>query len=93
MGLMFAFLIGYAVGGKRGRNDLDEIVASAKLIAASDEFHDLVKLLRLHVGGALSDLGAVVSYSPGPAVTESIVDRVQGFMATRAGARPTSPGS
>jgi hypothetical protein len=93
MGLVLAFLIGYTVGGKGGRNNLDEIVASAKLIMASDEFRDFVALLRTHVGAALTDLGTVVATAPASAVSESILEKVQGLMAASGRPRPTSPGS
>lgn len=93
MGLVLAFLIGYSVGGRNGRDDLDEILAAARLVMSSEEFHGLVRLLRTHVGHALTDLGAAVSSGSAQDSAVTVLEKVQSMMAASARLRVTSPGA
>ena len=43
MQILLSFLIGYFVGAKAGAEQFDEVVASARAVAESDEFHSLVQ--------------------------------------------------
>ena len=47
MQILLSFLIGYFVGAKAGAEQFDEVVASARAVAESDEFHSLLQSLRV----------------------------------------------
>jgi len=57
MQILLSFLIGYFVGAKAGAEQFDEVVASARAVAESDEFHSLLQSLRAHAAATLHSLG------------------------------------
>jgi hypothetical protein len=93
MGLVLAFLIGYSVGGRNGRDDLDEILVAARQVMGSEEFQGLVRLLRSHVGAALTDLGTAVSTGSAQGSALSVLEKAQSLMAASARLRATSSGA
>ncbi len=57
MGLVLAFIVGYFIGARDGSQGLDEVIEAAKTVAASQEFEDLVLVVRAHAGHVLQEVG------------------------------------
>ena len=57
MGLVLAFIVGYFIGARDGSEGLEEVIDAAKAVAASQEFEDLVQVLRTHAGHVLQEVG------------------------------------
>jgi hypothetical protein len=93
MGLVLAFLVGYAAGGKGSRSDYDDVVASARQVMNSEEFRTFVRILRTHLGGALTDLGGLVAAGTTSPLTDSVLERVQAIVGAARGAKVTSTGA
>ncbi len=73
MGLVLAFIAGYVIGARDGSEALDEVIDAAKAVAASQEFEDLVKALRAHVGHVLQEVGQRIDPSSGEPVSMSTI--------------------
>ena len=80
MQILFSFLIGYFVGAKAGSEQFDEVVASARAVAESDEFHSLVQSLRSHAAATLHSLGDLLDETPEAITGDSVVARVRRMM-------------
>jgi len=79
MQILLSFLIGYFVGAKAGSDQFDEVVASARAVAESDEFHSLLQSMRAHAAATLHSLGDLLDESP-EAIGDSVVARVRRMM-------------
>ena len=77
MQILLSFLIGYFVGAKAGAEQFDEVVASARAVAESDEFHSLLQSLRAHAAATLHSLG---EETPEAIAGDSVVARVRRMM-------------
>jgi hypothetical protein len=60
MKLLAALAVGYWVGAKTGRRDLNQLTTSLKALYDTDEFADVVTAARVQVGATLRDLAAIV---------------------------------
>jgi hypothetical protein len=67
VGLILAFIVGYFIGARDGSQGLDEVIDAAKVVAASQEFEDLVLVVRAHAGHVLQEVGRRLD----PATAES----------------------
>ena len=77
MGWIVAFGTGCLVGSRVGGEDFDDVVESVRAIRASQEFQDLVLVLRSHAGHLLRSLADTVDGSSVvPERAEDLVDRV-----------------
>jgi hypothetical protein len=89
MGVIMAFLAGYAIGARAGKDDLDELVRSFNAIRESEEFADFTAVLRSHAAHTLRGLAGILEGEPGegePAIhlmTEDVVDRVRHLVGLR----------
>lgn len=61
MGIVLAFLVGYAVGARAGQQGYDELVTSMRAVRDSSEFQGFVAALRSHAGATLQDLSFKVA--------------------------------
>jgi hypothetical protein len=78
MQILLSFFIGYFVGAKAGGTQFDEVVASARAVAESDEFHDLLLSLRAHAAATMHSLGDLLDAAPtSPDTSDGVVDRVR----------------
>ena len=78
MGLLLAFAVGYVVGARAGSDDFDEVVQALQSIRESEEFHDLLRVLRSHAGHTLRGLADVVDGTkPSSINTQDLVERVK----------------
>jgi hypothetical protein len=84
MGVLLAFVVGYAIGARAGTESFDDVVDSLKAVRNSEEFQSLLKALRTHAGHALRELATVVDGSavvdgpgPQPRSNQDLVDRVR----------------
>jgi hypothetical protein len=83
MGLLLAFAAGYVIGARAGNDDFDEIVQAFQSIRESEEFHDLLRVLRSHVGHTLRGLADVVDGTKPVSVDpQDLVDRVRRLVST-----------
>ncbi len=73
MGLVLAFVAGYVIGARDGSEALDEVIDAAKALAASQEFDDLVRALRAHVGHVLQEVGRRIDPSSGEEMSMSSI--------------------
>jgi hypothetical protein len=80
MQILLSFLIGYFVGAKAGSDQFDEVVASARAVAESDEFHSLLLSLRAHAAATFHSLGDLLDESPEASTGDSVVARVRKMM-------------
>ena len=86
MQILLSFLIGYFVGAKAGAEQFDEVVASDRAVAESDEFHSLLQSLRSHAAATLHSLGDLLDETPEAITGDSVVARVRHMMEQSAGA-------
>lgn len=61
MGIVFAFIVGYAVGAQAGQHGLEQLVASARAVRDSEEFKAFLSALRSHASFTLHDLSIRVA--------------------------------
>lgn len=80
MQILLSFLIGYFVGAKAGSDQFDEVVASARAVAESDEFHSLLLSLRAHAAATFRSLGDLLDETPEASTGDSVVARVRKMM-------------
>jgi hypothetical protein len=73
MGLVLAFVAGYVIGARDGSEALDEVIDAAKALAASQEFDDLIRALRAHVGHVLQEVGRRIDPSSGEEMSMSSI--------------------
>lgn len=57
MGVLFAFLTGWIIGARGGKQGYEDVVTAAKELAASDEMATLSVAVRRHLGYSLKQLG------------------------------------
>jgi hypothetical protein len=77
MGLVLAFIAGYIVGARDGSDALDEVIDAAKAVAASQEFEDLVRVLRAHAGHLLQEVGRRIDPASGEQSMTTILERAR----------------
>jgi hypothetical protein len=80
MQILLSFLIGYFVGAKAGSDQFDEVVASARAVADSDEFHSLLQSVRTHAAATLHSLGDLLDETPEASTSDGVVARVRRMM-------------
>ena len=56
-----AFIVGYFIGARDGSEGFDDVIDVAKTVVASQEFEDLVLVLRAHAGHVLQEVGRRLS--------------------------------
>lgn len=56
MGVLFGFLVGWAVGARAGKQGYDDVVAAAKEVLRSEEVAVLQAALRMHTEYTLRQL-------------------------------------
>ena len=81
MQILLSFFIGYFLGAKAGGNQFDEVVASARAVTESEEFHDLLLSLRAHAAATMHSLGDLLE-APRSSTDANggVVDRVRRMM-------------
>ena len=78
MGMIVAFAAGWVMGARAGSEDYSDVVRSLRAIRESDEFHDLVGVLRAHAGQTLRRVADLLDTGGAePSSTEDLVDRVR----------------
>jgi hypothetical protein len=81
MGLIFAFVAGYIVGGRSGNEGFDEVVTAVKAIGESQEVADLLMALRLHASHVLKDLGRRLEVDNDDVMSlDTVLDRVRDYV-------------
>jgi hypothetical protein len=81
MGILLAFAVGYAVGARAGSQDFDDIVRSFKSVRESEEFADLVGVIRTHMAHTLREVASLVDGAGAEAFTpQDLVERVKGLV-------------
>jgi len=55
-----ALAVGYALGSRSGRKELDELVRALKRLTGTEEFSDVVVAARAQLAASLRELAAVV---------------------------------
>jgi hypothetical protein len=81
VGLIFAFVAGYIVGGRAGTEGFDEVVSAVKAVSESQEVADLLTALRSHASHVLQDLGRRLDIDSHETLTlDSILDRARDFV-------------
>jgi len=94
VGLVLAFIAGYVIGARDGSDALDEVIEAARAVAASQEFEDLLKVLRSHAGHVLQEIGRRVDPSMGePVAMTTILARARDFVQRGAGATAAPTGN
>ena len=61
MGVLLAFLVGWAVGARGGAGQYDDVVAAYRALRDSDEVAALLAALRSHAGYTLKEVGEWLS--------------------------------
>lgn len=76
MELLAAFLAGWFLGSRAGRERLDELTRAWRALRATEEFEALVRAARAHLASALRDVADALDRqtSDGP---EDLVARVR----------------
>jgi hypothetical protein len=87
MGVIAAFLAGYAIGARAGNAELEELVRSFNAIRTSPEFADFATALRSHLGHALRGVAGMLDrdedgLEPNLS-TQDVVDRVRNLVGRR----------
>lgn len=90
MGIVLAFVLGYASGARAGADGWDELVSSARQIWHSTEFRAFVVLLRRHAAGALHELGDLVAEPASPTDEDGVLQRVRRLVGGGRGATPSA---
>jgi len=81
VGLIFAFVAGYIVGGRAGSEGFDEVVTAVKALGESQEVADLLTALRSHASHVLQDLGRRLSVDSHETLSlDTILDRARDFV-------------
>jgi hypothetical protein len=62
MKLVLAVMVGYVMGARAGREELDRIGRSLMSLCQSEEFSEVVSAGRAHVGNTLRDLAGIVDH-------------------------------
>ena len=78
MGVLFAFLVGWTIGARGGKQGYDDVLAAAKEVLASDEFATLKAATRSHASFTLRQLAEWLQETrePGSGV-EDVLARVR----------------
>jgi hypothetical protein len=61
MGYLMAFVAGYVIGGRGGKEGFDDVVDALHDVASSQEVQDLVKALRSHASHMFQELGTMLA--------------------------------
>jgi hypothetical protein len=61
MGVLFAFLTGWIIGARGGKDGYEDVVTAAKELATSEEMATLSVAVRRHLGYSLKQLGEWLS--------------------------------
>jgi hypothetical protein len=61
MGILLAFLVGWAAGAKAGPSGFEELVTAARTVKDSEEFAALLTIGRTHLANSLQGLSKLVS--------------------------------
>jgi len=56
MGIVLAFIVGYAVGARAGQEGYEDLTSSMRAVRDSEEFHGLLRAVRAHAGATLREL-------------------------------------
>jgi hypothetical protein len=87
MGTFLAVAVAYIVGAKTGDQNFDEIVRSLNAIRESEEFRDLVAVVRSHAGDTLRAIaGMVDQHQVDEAASSDLVERVMRLVGRDQGA-------
>jgi hypothetical protein len=86
MGVLLAFVVGWAMGSRGGEQGYDDVVAAFHDVRDSDEFAVLVTTVRTH-GGHVLHQAADWLQSAEARVPQSndFIERVRGLVAPRSG--------
>jgi hypothetical protein len=79
MSMLAGLAVGWVMGNRASREHVDDIVRSLKALTGTDEFADVVRAVRAHLGHTLRDLADVVEGAR-PAVAPAgsdLVDQVR----------------
>ncbi len=66
MGILVVFAAGYVLGSRSGEETLDGVVDALQAIRQSEEFHDLVKAVRVHAAHSLRSVASIVERARSP---------------------------
>ena len=58
--VLLALVVGYVLGAKTGRKELEQLNQSITVLLGTDEFADVVTSARSHVGSSLRELASMV---------------------------------
>jgi hypothetical protein len=84
MGVLLAFAFGYVVGGKAGKEGLEEVANSLKAVRESPEFRGLLKALRSHASYALRELSEALADTDSKVDFDDLLARVRALAASTA---------
>jgi uncharacterized protein YbjQ (UPF0145 family) len=86
MGLLLVFAAGYVMGARAGAESLDEVVEAVHAIRQSEEFDDLVQVLRKHAAHSLRGLANMLETAREPAIERApndLLDRMKVIVGLR----------
>lgn len=86
MGILLAFLAGWATAQRAGRESHDEVVAALVAVRDSEEMTALVQALRSHAGFVLKELGERLldSGDRRPVALSDVLSRVRSMVVPEA---------
>jgi len=83
MGVLLAFLVGWAAGAKAGAKGFREVTEAVRTVKDSDEFAALVAITREHVASSLREMSKLVSGETSLPEPTDLLERVQRMTASR----------
>jgi len=84
MGMLFAFLVGWAMGTRGGEQSYDDVVNAFKEVRDSDEMATLMGALRTHTGYVLRQAADWLESSEATLPTSTdFIERVRGIVQPR----------
>jgi hypothetical protein len=81
MTALLALAVGYLLGARSGRSDLDRLSRALKALYATDEFADVVTAARAQVGTTLHEVAAIIEGDRrGPEETGDLIAHVRNLV-------------
>lgn len=74
MGTLFGFAVGYVIGARAGSDGFEEVVDALRAVRESDEVQAFVGVLREHLRGTASIVGA---WMVSPPTSEEMLERAK----------------
>lgn len=80
MGVLLAFIVGWAMGSRGGEEHYDDVVNALRELRDSDEFTTLVNALRTHAGHVLRQAGDWLQDTDHAATSTEFIARVRALV-------------